>query len=357
MALMKVSHLEVLRRLVNKPPCVSMVYIRVSATPNRTFCRCSSLQQKNIASESEYFQDNCKKIGAVVTRAATGNSSPIVAILGWNSAQDKHLEKYSEIFERKSFDTIRISANPFNTFMFLYRVKGLTQRLLDLLVEMKSDQNRAIILYSFSMGGFNVYHFINQAMSTPGHKHFNSIRVVGCIFDSCPHFPGLQSIRGAQSSVVETIPNPLIKGLTWLGLGIASPFVFLLSSHVKHLIPDNITSPMGCPELFLYSDTDPLVPEDNVKTFMDAHQKIGIKVFSKLMEGSGHVQHYKNYPEEYLKQINTYRHQDVTSNVVARNREISWANHAVNFNSLSKTKEGRHCRIHDLRPVGKKLKE
>ena len=286
-----------------------MAYVRtrVCLAPSYGFSRCVLLcRQMTAASESAHFQAKCKEIGAVVTRSGTDNSSPIVAILGWNSAQDKHLAKYSEIFEKKGFDTIRISANPFNTFILLNRVKDVSLKLLDILVEMKSNQNRPVILYCLSMGGFNVYYFINQAISSPGHQHFNSIRVVGCIFDSCPHFPGLQSIKGVQSTIVETIPNPLLKGLMWVGLGVVGPLVFLLSSNIKRLIPDTITAPMGCPELFLYSNVDHLVPEKNVLTFMEAHKKRGIKVFSKLCEGSGHVQHYKNYPKEYLHEVNTF---------------------------------------------------
>lgn len=286
----------------------TMAYVKTRMFPmlNCPFSRCILLQQRTVACESSHFQAKCKKIGAVVTRSEAHSSSPIVAILGWNSAQDKHLAKYSEIFEKKGFDTIRISADPFNTFMVLSRVKSVSLKLLEILVEMKSDQNRPFILYSFSMGGFNVYHFIHQAILTQGHQYYKSIHVMGCIFDSCPHFPGLQSIKGVQSTIVETIPNPLLKMLLWVGLGVACPVAFLLSSHIKQLIPDNIESPMSCPELFLYSDADHLVPENNVITFMDAHKKKGVKVFSKLWQGSGHVQHFKNYPEEYLNEVNMF---------------------------------------------------
>lgn len=122
-----------------------------------------------------------------------------------------------------------------------------------------------------------------------GYKYFNFIRVVGCIFDSCFYFLGLQSIRGVQLLVVEIILNFLIKGLIWLGFGIVFFFVFLFSLYVKYLILDNIILLMGCFELFLYSDIDFLVFEDNVKIFMDVYQKIGIKVFLKLMRGLGYV--------------------------------------------------------------------
>lgn len=131
--------------------------------------------QRMASSESTQFQAKLKKIGAVVTRAGMYNRNPIVAILGWNSAQDKHLAKYSEIFENKGFDTIRLPANPFNTFILLSRVKDVSLKLLNILIEMKSDPYQPVILYSLSMGGFDVYYFIHQAISTPGQKYFKSI--------------------------------------------------------------------------------------------------------------------------------------------------------------------------------------
>lgn len=268
----------------------------------------ASIHHRTAMSESVSFQAKCKKIGAVVTRAGAENTStsPIVALLGWNSAQDKHLAKYSEIFEQKGFDTVRIPANPFNTFMRLNRVKDISMTLLDILVEMKSQQNRPFIFYSLSMGGFNVYYFLNQAISTPGQQHFNSIQVMGCIFDSCPHFPGMHSLKGVQSTILEVIPNPLLKILVWVGLAAAFPPVWLFNRDIKKLIPRTISSPLGCPELFLFCKTDPLVPDKDVWLFIEAHKNKNIKVFSKCWEVSGHVQHYKNYPDEYLKHVNDF---------------------------------------------------
>lgn len=213
----------------------------------------ASIHHRTAMSESVSFQAKCKKIGAVVTRAGAENTStsPIVALLGWNSARDKHLAKYSEIFEQKGFDTVRIPANPFNTFMRLNRVKDISMTLLDILVEMKSQQNRPFILYSLSMGGFNVYYFLNQAISTPGQQHFNSIQVMGCIFDSCPHFPGMHSLKGVQSTILEVIPNPLLKILVWVGLAAAFPPVWLFNRDIKKTYPKNHLLTPGMPRVIL----------------------------------------------------------------------------------------------------------
>lgn len=273
----------------------------------RTICQIASVNHMATITNSSHFEDKCKKIGAVVTRTGAESSrSPVVAILGWNSAQDKHLAKYSEIFEQKGFDTIRIPANPYNTFLRLNRIKEISLELLEILEEMNANQNRAFILYAFSMGGFNVNHFIRQAISIPGQRHFKSINIIGCIFDSCPHFPGWQSLKGIQSTILDTIPNPLIKAVVWVGLGLVCPPVYLFSSELKLLIPDSMSNPFGSPELFLFCSTDPLVPDKDVWVFIETHKKKGVEVFTKCWEVSGHVQHYRNYPAEYLNQVNNF---------------------------------------------------
>ncbi|XP_078375184.1 transmembrane protein 53-A-like [Oculina patagonica] len=259
-------------------------------------------------SESTHFQAKCKKISAVVTRVGTKSSStsPVVALLGWSSAPDKHLAKYSEIFEQKGFDTVRIPSDPFNTLIRLNKVKEISLGLLDVLVEMKSQQNRPFIFYVMSMGGFNMYYFINQALSTPGQLYFNSIHVIGCVFDSCPLFPGIHNLKDIQSVVLENIPNPLIRVPVWIGLAVVCTPVLLFDSALKKIIPESMASPLGCPELFLFCKNDPMFPAENIQVLIDSHRNRNIQVFSKCWEVSSHVQHYKNHPEEYLRAINTF---------------------------------------------------
>ena len=127
-------------------------------------------------------------------------------------SQDKHLAKCSEIFEKKGFDTIRISSTFVNTVLRMNRTKTISLKFLEILEEMNSNQNRPIILYTMNMGGFMMYHFINEAISTPGQQDYNSIHVAGCIFDSCPTFLNLNTLK-EQLKVLNTVQNPLSKVL------------------------------------------------------------------------------------------------------------------------------------------------
>jgi len=202
------------------------------------------------ASEPPRFQAKCIKISAVVTRSGTDSTSPIVAIFGRNFSQDKHLAKCSEIFEKKGFHTIRISSTFVNTVLRMNRTKTISLKFLEILEEMNSNQNRPIILYTMSMGGFMMYHLINEAILTPGQQDYNSIHVAGCIFDSCPTFLNFNILK-EQLKVLNTIQNSLSKVLLQLGWIVVYP-VFLLSPVVRgQILQDSMASPLGCPELIL----------------------------------------------------------------------------------------------------------
>ena len=67
-----------------------------------------------------------------------------------------------------------------------------------------------------------------------------------------------------------------------------------------------MASPLGCPELFLFSKADYVIPHKDIGVFIDAHKNEGINVFTKCWEGSAHVRHYGKYPQEYLNEVNTF---------------------------------------------------
>ncbi|KAJ9531878.1 hypothetical protein QJQ45_022016 [Haematococcus lacustris] len=61
-----------------------------------------------------------------------------------------------------------------------------------------------------------------------------------------------------------------------------------------------------CPQLYLYSDADPLVPPAEVERFMDIQASRGVEVSGWKWSDSGHCQHYKQHPHEYAFQISQF---------------------------------------------------
>jgi hypothetical protein len=58
-----------------------------------------------------------------------------------------------------------------------------------------------------------------------------------------------------------------------------------------------------CPQLYLYSKTDALVPPETVQAFMGLQEGRGCEVQGVCWPESGHVEHYRAYPEQYRAQL------------------------------------------------------
>jgi len=61
-----------------------------------------------------------------------------------------------------------------------------------------------------------------------------------------------------------------------------------------------------CPQLYLYSEGDPLVPPSHVEQYMKVQESRGVEVSSYKWRDSGHCEHFRRYPHEYAFQISTF---------------------------------------------------
>ena len=267
----------------------------------------------NVSKEMEVQSCKAKsntytKHGATVTE--TDNSrqerSPVVVLLGWNGAQDRHLAKYSESFTLKNFATVRITAHPFNSFFRLgSKCKEIGHDILSVLIEMGCE-DRPVFLYAFSFGGNAVFFHIMEALTKPDSTFYGKIQVVGSIFDSCPLYTGMKNVKRVQESLNDRIRNPVLKGFVWCIVGISIPFQVYLNPTVKRFNEDLKASPMLCNQLVLYSKADRLTRYEDVEDYIDARRRQGICVVAQCWEDSSHVNHYREHTDEYLEALNNF---------------------------------------------------
>lgn len=248
-----------------------------------------------------------KKHGVVVMESSPRDTAkPVVTILGWNSSRDKHIAKYSSIFEDRGFDTVRVTANPFNTFLrSSTKVKEISEYLLDTLQSMGCHQ-RPVFLYAFSNGGCAMYFHMVEALTTKGNKYHNALPVIGSIFDSCPVNPSMESVKAVQETVTDAVQMPLLKPLVWYSLGAIIPLTINFNSTVKRFMNSLTNSPLVTPRLVLYSKTDKFAPYKDIDKFVDALRDRGIDVTQRCWEESAHVNHYREHTEEYLSLLNAF---------------------------------------------------
>ncbi|EDO36905.1 predicted protein [Nematostella vectensis] len=234
------------------------------------------------------------------------HDTPVVIILGWNSSKDNHLRKYSELFEKRHFSTVRVTANPFNTFFRSgSKVKFISHYILKTLSEYNLTE-KPVFLYSFSNGGCAMYFHIMEALTKSDSEFFNTINIRGSIFDSCPINPNIESVKLVQSSVTDNVKNPIAKAAIWYSLGIFTPLVVYLNPTVKKFMSELEQAPLHSPQLVLYSKSDRLAPYKDIDKYVLVRRALGVSVTAKCWEKSGHVNHMREHPEEYIKYLNEF---------------------------------------------------
>lgn len=62
----------------------------------------------------------------------------------------------------------------------------------------------------------------------------------------------------------------------------------------------------SCPQLYIYSSADKVIPAGSVESFMEAQQKTGRVVRSCNFKSTPHVDHFRHEPELYATQLSQF---------------------------------------------------
>lgn len=276
----------------------------------RRLCKTNFFQSVSCLHSSRNIDIWYEKHGTTVTETDVSEQErkPVVVLLGWNDSKDKHLQKYSDIFTKRNYGTVRVTARSFNTFFRPgTKVKQIGHNVLKVLDEMHGKE-RPVFLYSFSNGGCAMFFHIMEALTAPESEYFGQFNVVGSIFDSCPINTDMDSVKIVQQSVTENISNPVARGVVWYGLRMFVPLIILYNPTTKYFMKSMKQSSLMCNQLVLYSKADGFAPYVDIDDFIKVRRSLGVHVVAQCWETSRHVNHYREHPEEYLKLVNDFVH-------------------------------------------------
>jgi hypothetical protein len=255
--------------------------------------------------ESRHFRHHVP--GSVTDAAAfVGDSQrPVVILLSWLGAQQRHMIKYAEWYRARGYDVVTLF-NGLQTALIPTFSRRQALRLLQLIDEI--PENRPIVVHSFSIGtGIYGYmldfvhkgQYITEEM---GRKLHRQIR--GVIFDSGPgHMHASSLARGLYSACPKIgyrVWNAVAEGL-FRFLNVAEGF-----RAAEHAL-QNVQLP-SVPQLYLYSLDDTVVKDldKSVRQYIDAQRQRGLEVYHKVWEQSQHATHFKLHPEEYKAQVESF---------------------------------------------------
>ncbi|XP_041752070.1 transmembrane protein 53 isoform X2 [Coregonus clupeaformis] len=236
-----------------------------------------------------------------------GTNEPVVILLGWAGCRDKHLAKYSSIYNEQGCVTICYTAPLKTVFIsesFGYKeLSNTAHKLLEILYDYEVE-NSPIFFHVFSNGGFMLYRYIVELLHN--HKQFSTLCIVGAVVDSAP---GSGNVRGALRALTDTLGPKINVMLRYVLLALFAVTVFLLRVVLypvtKYIHKDHYDAIRECPptwpHLYLYSRADRVIRNSDVELMVKALKEKGVSVESFDFKTPAHVSHFRDFPEEYSK--------------------------------------------------------
>ncbi|XP_010679748.2 uncharacterized protein LOC104895047 [Beta vulgaris subsp. vulgaris] len=280
------------------------------------------------------------KSPAKVAGVPVGGKCEVAAVvLGWLGATPKHLRRYAELYTSKGIDAITFVVPVKDVLWFDLgrKVENRIQELVNELVSWLSKaEGRCLIFHTFSNTGWLVYGAILAHLQERPDL-ITSIK--GCVVDSGgdpelnpkvwaagfaaallkkrntvipPSSEDIEPSTSGKKSDLQDEDPLVIKAVTLAVLEKLFSFLFKLPdvnqrlSKIIRLLSEN--QPV-CPQLYLYSTADSVIPYHSVESFME-HQKMkGRRVWSFNFGTSPHVDHYRTFPDVYTSQVNCFLNQ------------------------------------------------
>ncbi|KAG6601980.1 Transmembrane protein 53, partial [Cucurbita argyrosperma subsp. sororia] len=270
---------------------------------------------------------------------SVAKSRTVVVLLGWLGAKQKHLKRYAEWYTSRGFHAI--------TFTFpmaeilTYQLDGKVEQHISLLVNhladwLEEEHGKNLVFHTFSNTGWLTYGAILEKFQ----KHDSSVmgRIKGCIVDSAPvAAPDPQVWASGFSAAFLKKNSVATKGLTTLdSTGMEVPIgskedivpkpavteaalllvlekifgVVLKLPTVNRRLSDVLdtlsSSQPSCPQLYIYSSADRVIPADSVESFIKEQRQAGREVRACNFVSTPHVDHFRNDPKLYTSQLSQF---------------------------------------------------
>lgn len=251
-----------------------------------------------------------------------------VVLLGWLGAEHKHLKRYAEIYNGRGIRSVRFVV-PVKELMGLdlgrrveERIGVLASDLARWCAETEEDgRERRLLFHTFSNTGWLAYGSILENWQS---RSDLIEKIDGCVVDSGPA-PELNPqvwaagfgaallkkrsslIYSDESNQGDNKDRPAISETIVLAILEKFFCVILNLPEVKQRL-NRIISTLSknqppCPQLYLYSSADKVVPSRSVEGFIQQQKALGRTVHSHDFGSSPHVDHFRNFPHIYSDKV------------------------------------------------------
>ncbi|KAH7669220.1 alpha/beta-Hydrolases protein [Dioscorea alata] len=273
------------------------------------------------------------------SECSLAKSQTVVVLLGWLGAKQKHLNKYAEWYTARGFHAITFTF-PMGDIIG-YKVGGKVEQNLDLFAEhlagcVAEEDGKNLVFHTFSNTGWLTYGVLLEKFRKDDPSLMEKIK--GCIVDSAPvaapdpqvwasgfsaAFLKKQSVatkgglvsNGAGLSMMvhsnskfdqkpalaETALLAILERFFGVVLNIPS-----INRRLSDVLEVLSSEQPKCPQLYIYSSADRVIPAKSVETFIERQRKAGHVVRACDFVSSPHVDHFRNHPVLYATQLTTF---------------------------------------------------
>ncbi|PPR90815.1 hypothetical protein GOBAR_AA29865 [Gossypium barbadense] len=266
---------------------------------------------------------------------ALGNKDKVITVvlLGWLGATNKHLNRYVEWYNSRGIHAVTFLVE-LKDLLCLDPVSMLDRRIAELAnglatwgSEKEDDgRERCFIFHTFSNTGWLVYgSVIERFQRREGLKEM----IKGVIFDSGSADPlnpkvwaagfavailkKLNSKNGSENggtdSTLQKAEPQMVEAVVLASLEKFFKSVLDMPEverKFRAVVDAALEAHPHCPQLYLYSTADKVVPYKSVECCIEEMSKKGIKVSSFNFGTSPHVDHYRNFPNLYSSELYTF---------------------------------------------------
>ncbi|GKC16078.1 transmembrane protein 53 [Tanacetum coccineum] len=227
------------------------------------------------------------------------NSKMVVVLLGWLGAKQKHLKKYADWYTSKGFHVITFTF-PMSEVLS-YQVGGKAEEHVDLLVNhlaewLEDECGKNLVFHTFSNTGWLVYGAMLEKFQRQDDNLMD--RIKGCIVDSAPVALGpLVWASGFSAAILKKNSIAVLDVISNL------PSV---NQRLSKVLVQLKSGQPSCPQLYIYSSADKVIPAGSVESFIEAQQRTGRVVRSCNFKSTPHVDHFRHEPELYTTQLSQF---------------------------------------------------
>ncbi|XP_077244337.1 alpha/beta-Hydrolases superfamily protein [Tasmannia lanceolata] len=264
-----------------------------------------------------------------------GDKGPVltVVLLGWLGAEQKHLKRYAALYNSRGIRSVSfvVPVKDALARRVEKRIEDLSLDLISWLSEKEKDgRERGLIFHTFSNTGWLSYGAVLGNLQQRGY-FFENIK--GCVIDSGgdPEINPQVWAAGFAAALLKKRSSLTYEGdafdeeknklqvqddklplLETVFLSILEKFFSILLklpdvnrtlSKVISTLSDNQPP---CPQLYLYSTADNVIPVSSVEFFIQEQKKSGRNVWTYNFGSSPHVDHLRTFPVIYSAEIHKF---------------------------------------------------